>query len=147
MKLYGDPRQPARTLLCQTELADALKKDPTLADTFDRLLTSKTLMFIGSSLDGLLTDLKSLPIKKTWTHKHYAFVAVGGGNWEKQVQTLDREYGICCVVCGEEVIATSLVEFLEKLVASVSAIRTERKRPSGGAQIAASVRRASAGAD
>ena len=132
LRLYGDPKVPAKAILSHREFAAAVKADSTLGDTLQKMFDSKTMLFVGCSAEGLVADLKLMPKIRKNDQKHVAIIGVGDGQWERQVQTLEKEYGITCLVCAEETIATELPKFLEKLATEVeSASGDKKQRPAG----------------
>ena len=67
-----------------------------------------------------------MPKIKKSDRKHYAVVGVGEKNWDKAVHSLETDYGIDCVICAEETIASELPRFLEILAREIEAAKTER---------------------
>lgn len=128
LRLYGDPKVPAKAILSHREFAAAVKADSTLGDTLQKMFASKTLLFIGCSAEGLVADLKLMPKVKKSDQNHVAVIGVGEGHWERHVQTLEKEYGVTCLVCAEETIAVELPKFLEKLAGEVEAAGGDKKQ-------------------
>lgn len=128
LRLYGDPKVPAKAILSHREFAAAVKADPTIGETLQRIFTTKTMLFVGCSAEGLLADLKLMPKMEKGDQAHVALIGVGDGQWERHVQTLEKEYGISCLVCAEETIAEELPKFLEKLADSVEIEAGDKKQ-------------------
>lgn len=146
LRLYGDPRVPAGVRLSHKEFAESVRADPTIGDTLQELFTKRTMFFAGCSPEGIVADLKLMPkIERSQQRQHYAVVGVGGGNWDKNVEILEKEYGIHCIICSEETIATELPKFLNTLADEIDAARTDRGRR-GGDVVALSVKKAASGA-
>ncbi len=144
LRLYGDPRFPADVKLSHKEFAESLKSDPTLADTMQLLFSKKTMFFVGCSVEGLVADLKLIPKLKKSEHKHYAVAGVGYGAWHKHVQTLEQQYGIHCVVCSDETIATELPKFLDNLATQIEEAQADKTKR-GKDMIAQAVKKSAAG--
>ena len=145
LRLYGDPRIPAEVKLSHKEFAESVKADPTLEDTLQLLFSKKTMFFVGCSAEGLVADLKLMPKIGKGSRKHYAVLGVGSGPWNKHVNTLEKDYGIECVICSEETIATELPKFLDNLASLIEDAqgdRTQRGKP----VIAMAVKKAAGGA-
>ena len=122
-----------------------MKADPTLEDTLQLLFSKKTMFFVGCSAEGLVADLKLMPKIGKGSRKHYAVLGVGSGPWNKHVNTLEKDYGIECVICSEETIATELPKFLDNLASLIEDAqgdRTQRGKP----VIAMAVKKAAGGA-
>ena len=108
------------------------------------LFSKKTMFFVGCSVEGLVADLKLIPKLKKSEHKHYAVVGVGYGAWHKQVQTLEQQYGIHCVVCSDETIATELPKFLDNLATQIEEAQADKTKR-GKDMIAQAVKKSAAG--
>ena len=60
---------------------------------FREMASSKSLFFVGASMEGLDAELKQLGIHKSG-QKHYALVAVTSRKWKSQAARLNHRYGI-----------------------------------------------------
>ena len=145
LRLYGDPRVPTDVKLSHQEFAESIKTDPTLGDTMQELFSKKTMFFIGCSAEGLVADLKLMPKVSKTDRKHYAVLGVGGGNWGRSVQILEKEYGIDCIVCSHETIATELPKFIETLVNEIEQAQADRAKR-GKDVVVMAVKKAAGGA-
>jgi hypothetical protein len=121
LKLYGDLLSPQTVLLSQFEFA-ATAPGSLVSRLSHYGLDSRTLLFVGCSLEGLLTDLSVIGAPKQITRKHFAAVGITSPAWEKQVQELSTFYGIEVLPCTAEAIAESLPVFLESLADEVEKV-------------------------
>jgi hypothetical protein len=101
VKLYGDLHKP------------------NIAMNIAQGLETRTMFFIGCSVDGLIADLAMFNVGMTPTRTHYAIAGVSGLDWKAQSEFLAKRYGIELLVCNEETIGAELPAFLEKLAAEV----------------------------
>jgi hypothetical protein len=93
-------------------------------DLIRDLFSARSLMFVGSSIEGLLADLSTL-LLSTPTQRHFAVVGVSGADWQTKASELSKRYGIEVIACDADNISASLPEFLDKLVRGVEQIHRE----------------------
>jgi hypothetical protein len=126
LKVYGDLLTPTTVLLSQFEFAATLARSA-VTQIPRHAWNSRTLLFVGCSLSGLLTDLKVIGPPAKITRKHYAAVGVTSAAWEKQAAELSSTYGIEVLPCTAEGIAEALPVFLESLAQQVEDRQTAAK--------------------
>jgi hypothetical protein len=97
---------------------------PPVRDLIRDLFSARSLMFVGSSIEGLLADLSTL-LLSTPTQRHFAVVGVSGADWQTKASELSKRYGIEVIACDADNISASLPEFLDKLVRGVEQIHRE----------------------
>ncbi len=119
LKLYGDLMAPQTALLSQFEFAATLASSA-VAQIPRNAWGSRTLLFVGCSLEGLLTDLRVVGAPAKIMRKHFAVVGVSSAEWEKQAAELTATYGIEVLPCTAETIGESLPVFLESLAAQIA---------------------------
>ncbi|MEZ5399325.1 MAG: SIR2 family protein [Bryobacteraceae bacterium] len=130
LKLYGDLRTTQSSLLCRRELYSRATEDPAIGAAISSLLERRTLIFVGASLEGLVSDLAGLGVRVTaGEHRHWAIAAVSAG-WQKQAAVLER-YGISTIACAPEQISGELPVFLEKLAGQCASRRQGHARSAG----------------
>jgi hypothetical protein len=61
----------------------------------ESLFFSRTLLFVGASLEGIESYLKGISFRGSIPHVHYALVSVAGNAWRAKADQLARRYGIC----------------------------------------------------
>jgi len=118
LKLYGDLADNHQVLLSHAEFMEKAKTGAFSA-TFRVVFGTRSLLFVGSSLEGLLADLHALGLAGITARKHYALAGVSNAGWKKQVAELKERFGVEVLACTAETIATALPEFLEDLVQKV----------------------------
>lgn len=93
LKLYGKLANPRDMLFSPASYLDMLAANRFFADTMDTLFATRTLFFLGLSLDGIMEFLESIRLT-TFDQAHYALVAVTGSAWETRAEQLRRRYNI-----------------------------------------------------
>ncbi len=92
-KLYGD-LDHGLFMLSPNEFRDTVAKHPAFLDFMRALFVSRTLLFLGCSLNGIENYLDALPFRETSPRKHYALIGVTGTGWQTQSELLHRRYNI-----------------------------------------------------
>ncbi|SRR5579885_1548331 len=118
VKLYGNVREPRTLLLSRTEF-DAAMATSSMALTLAQAMETKSILFIGCSIEGLLADLNRFKIGPTPTSTHFALVGVSSPGWTAAAEQLSRRYGIELLACAEDKIGQALPAFLERLAENV----------------------------
>jgi SIR2-like domain len=123
LKLYGTLEKPSTVIFSPAEYKALISSHVPFTRLMEGLFFSRTLLFIGCSLDGITDFLDSFPFRAENPHRHYAFVGVSGTAWQAKAEALARRYNV-------EVIPFDIVEgygavdvFLQELAA-----RTEEER-------------------
>jgi predicted ATPase len=95
LKLYGMLERPESVLVAPAQYQAAIAQNLLFSQFMDSLFVSKTLLFIGASLDGIAAYLNGLKFQGTSTpRRHYALVDVTGSAWKVNADLLQRRYGI-----------------------------------------------------
>jgi len=133
LKLYGDLPSPPTALLSRFEFAATFPHSG-VARLVRRALEEQTLLFVGASLSGLITDLAVVgPPRQlssnTLKRQHFATVGVSGSKWREQAAILHQQYGIQVIPCSEESVSSALPNFLASLAAEIEK-RSTGKTPS-----------------
>jgi hypothetical protein len=124
IKLYGDMDHSSTLLLSRAEFQSGVAGSAETARV-KRTLETRPMLFVGCSLEGLLTDLKILGVAQSRAMQHFALAGVSENSWERHALDLDRRYGIRVLPCTEATVQTALVEFLEKLAYETDKYRHE----------------------
>jgi len=123
-KLYGRPTDPESLILTPTQYEEAIARNEAFGQFMESLFVSRTLLFLGCSLKGILDYLGGLRLKGT-SRSHYALVGVSGDVWETQAQFLKDRYGIQVIpfAAGEDQLAVDT--FVGDLGKAIAARRPE----------------------
>lgn len=95
LKLYGTVERPATVMLSPAQYESHVAENIVFSQFMESLFVSKTLFFVGASLEGIEVYLKALKIGSGHlTRRHYAYVNVVGNAWKVKADILERRYGI-----------------------------------------------------
>jgi predicted ATPase len=95
LKLYGSLDRPASVLVSPAQFDRAISENRPFQDFMDGLFVSRTILFVGASLEGIETYLRGLRLGAQSTpRRHYALAGVLGTSWEAMAGVLERRYGI-----------------------------------------------------
>ncbi len=119
LKLYGTLEKPDTVLLSPTQYEDTVAGNLLFSEFMESLFFSRTLLFIGASLEGIEDYLGGLTFRGYIPRQHYALVAVSGGGWETKADLLQRRYGIRVLPYTYSETHPEVPDFLEKLAKAV----------------------------
>jgi predicted ATP-binding protein involved in virulence len=121
LKLYGTLDQPDTVMVAPAQYESAIAGNRVFAQFMQTLFVSRTILFVGASVEGIDAYLKGISLPKEVARRHYALVAVTGNVWRAKAEVLERRYGIKILPYTPDEKHTELTDFLQKLVARVSA--------------------------
>jgi hypothetical protein len=134
LKLYGTLQRPETLLLAPAEYAYATRRSVRFAEVIQGLFVSRTLLFLGSSLEGIEAYLNPLSLGSVSSRSHYALVDVQGTAWQTRADVLRRRYGIVVLPYTATAKFPELPAFLDALIAAVKLAKSEQlviRRASG----------------
>jgi energy-coupling factor transporter ATP-binding protein EcfA2 len=121
LKLYGTLQRPETVMVAQTQLEDALKENIAFSQFMESLFFSRTLLFIGTSLQAIEDYLKSIALKRISNpREHFALVAVSGNAWQPAADSLERRYGIKILPMNTDPTYKDMLSFLHALKNEIS---------------------------
>lgn len=103
-------------LIAPAELKEATHRDLSFSKFMEGLFVSRTILFLGASLDGIDAYLNVLGFSSSSSRNHYALVAVEGTAWKAKASQLKRRYGIEVLPYTPSQDFHEFVGFLEDLV-------------------------------
>ena len=121
LKLYGTLDQPDTVMVAPKQYEDAITGNRLFSEFMETLFFSRTLLFIGASLEGIETYLRGISLPKNVTRRHYALVAITGTSWRAQADLLERRYGIKVLPYTASDDYAELRDFLSRLTVNVAA--------------------------
>jgi len=124
LKLYGTLERPETVIVAPAQYELAVAGNRLFSQFMQTLFVSRTLLFIGCSLEGIETYLKGISLVRETVRTHYALVAVSGNTWRAKADVLERRYGIKVIAYTPTGDYEQLKEFLEMLTARVEARQT-----------------------
>jgi energy-coupling factor transporter ATP-binding protein EcfA2 len=124
LKLYGTLSQQEMVMVAPVQYERAVIGNRTFSDFMETLFFSKTILFVGSSLEGIEAYLQGITLPEFIPRKHYALIAVEGNAWQAQADVLERQYGIKILPFTPTEGFPEVYEFLEDLATRVEANKT-----------------------
>lgn len=115
-KLYGTLDRPDTVLVAPMQYQEAVAGNVRFANFVQGLFISRTLFFIGCSLDGIEAYLRGIRMMGQPKQTHFALVNVENGAWRARADLLKRRYGI-------EVIAYTATEGFPEAQQFLEALR------------------------
>lgn len=116
LKLYGTYARPETILVDPAHFRTAMASNIPFTRYMQGLFLSRTMLFIGASLEGISGYLDGLNLRADGgtTRQHFAVLAVNGNSWRPKADQLLRRYGIR-VIPYSRTSEKQLTEFLEQL--------------------------------
>lgn len=94
LKLYGKLEKPDTVMLAPSQYEDFTRGNLVFSSFMETLLISRTVFFVGSSLEGIQGYLKGIGLSRQKRRTHYALVPVTGEAWQAKANPLNDRYGI-----------------------------------------------------
>jgi energy-coupling factor transporter ATP-binding protein EcfA2 len=94
LKLYGNLDQPDTVIFSPSDYQDLVRSNAAFSRFIEGLFFSRTMLFLGTSLEGLVDYLDAFRFPSGVPRRHYALIAVSGAGWQAMAQTLKRRYNI-----------------------------------------------------
>jgi hypothetical protein len=94
LKLYGTLELPETVLIAPAQYQEVVAGNLGFSRFMESLFHSRTLLFLGASLEGILAYLQGLKFGQISSRPHYALVDVTGSAWKAKADLLKRRYGI-----------------------------------------------------
>jgi hypothetical protein len=143
LKLYGDLARPDTLLLAPNHYQTLVRSNAPFARFIESLFFSRTLLFLGVSLDGLTDYLSAFAFPSGIPRPHYALVAVSGKGWPAKAELLKRQYNISVMPFAQSADFPEVDTFLAELQRSVLAAPSANEMAARGptATTLAAVRR------
>jgi hypothetical protein len=113
VKLYGDVRKPETLIYAPAEYQNLVRTNAAFARFMEGLFFSRTLFFVGTSLDGLTDYLSAFTFPSGVPREHFALIATKGKGWRAKAQVLQRRYNITVIDFPESVTYPEVDQFLE----------------------------------
>lgn len=121
LKLYGTLEQPETVIVTPAQYESGIAGNKIFSQFMQTLFVSRTLLFIGASLEGIEAYLRGISLPKDVARMHYALVAVTGNAWRAKADLLERRYGIKVFPYTPGDDHAELGKFLKRLASKVAA--------------------------
>jgi len=133
LKLYGSLEQPESVLLAPAQFRDALTRYNLFSKFVESLLVSRTILFVGASLEGIEAYLSGISFQGVIPQTHYALVDGSGAAWEAKAESLARRYNIQVLPYAPGEGYPEVPEFLQRLAQAVKARSATGQAPAAEA--------------
>jgi predicted ATP-binding protein involved in virulence len=127
LKLHGTLDRPETVTVTRAEFTDAASKNLPFSQFMDSLFLSRTLLFVGASIEGIEAYLTRIRLRgagarvgATGARQHYALVSVSGTAWQAKAEFLARRYGIQVLPYTPSEGHPEVLDFLAKLSREVA---------------------------
>ncbi|MFO1497988.1 MAG: SIR2 family protein [Verrucomicrobiota bacterium] len=132
LKLYGTLDRPETVIVAPAEYEAMLGSNVLFLKFMEALFFSRTLFFVGASLEGIIDYLRGFRFSGPVTRQHYALVAVNGTAWKAKAEVLARRYNINVIGFPASPDYPEVDTFLESLAGAVEVRRSARTSPQAG---------------
>jgi hypothetical protein len=136
LKLYGSLRRPSTLLVSPAQYQDSIGGNRAFSQAMESLFFSRTIFFIGASLQGIEAYLGGLSFRGIARRQHYALVSVTGTSWQVKADLLSRRYGIQVIPYQPSTaVHPEVLDFLSKLRDQVGTETKSATRRSTGPEL------------
>jgi len=132
LKLYGTLEQPESVMVAPAQYDAAINGNLPFAQFMETLFFSRTLLFVGASLEGIEAYLRGIALPTGIRRTHYALVGVKGRAWEAKASLHRRRYGIQALPFTPSKGFPEILPFLISLRDRVDAARRRSGEATGG---------------
>jgi len=94
LKLYGTLRRPETVFVGPLQFEAAMADNLQFSQFMEGLFVSRTMLFIGCSLEGIESYLRAIRFRSGHSRAHFALAGVLGTSWQSMASVLERRYGI-----------------------------------------------------
>jgi predicted ATP-binding protein involved in virulence len=120
LKLYGRLDRQETVLVAPAQYNSAISGNSLFSEFMQTLFFSRTILFLGASIEGIEAYLTGIAMPDTFQREHYAVVAVTGNAWRAKADLLQRRYGIKVLPYTPSEDFAELKDFVDKLGEVVS---------------------------
>jgi predicted ATPase len=119
LKLYGTLARPETVLVAPRQYEDAIVGNQAFSQFTEGLFVSRTLLFVGASLNGIEAYLRGVKFRGNLSRRHYALVSVRDSTWQARAEALRRRYQIQVLPYDGSPDHQEVDAFLEELLRGV----------------------------
>jgi hypothetical protein len=123
LKLYGTLDREETVIVAPAQYESAITGNTLFSEFMQTLFFSRSLLFVGASMEGIEAYLRGISFPKDAGRRHYAVVAVSDVAWRAKAEVLERRYGIKVLPYTPKNDYAELRDFLNKLAEAVSSRR------------------------
>jgi energy-coupling factor transporter ATP-binding protein EcfA2 len=126
LKLYGTLSRPSSIILAPAQYRTAVAENRLYARYMEGLFATKTLLFIGASLEGILDYMSGFRFGSKLSRQHYAVIDVHDSAWQVNADALKRHFNIQVLPYVASQGFPEIDMFLDQLVSKLTAVREVR---------------------
>jgi predicted ATPase len=116
LKLFGSLLRLETLMISPAQFEDTIRDNLPFRQFMDTLFFSRTMLFVGASIEGIEDYLKGVGLgKRSRARQHCALVAVSGDGWQAKAAQLKRRYGINVIPYPYSESHAEVLEFLSDL--------------------------------
>ena len=124
LKLYGDVAKPDTILLSPAQYLHATQENLVFSQFMETLFFSRTLLFVGASLQGIADYLSGIKFQGTAPpRRHYCLIDVQGTAWRAKASNLEARYNITVLPYSASEDYREVPQFLSALSREVSQLK------------------------
>lgn len=123
LKLYGTLTRPDTLQVAPAQYSASISENLLFSQFMESLFFSRTLLFIGASLDGIEAYLTGLKFRGANPFRqHYALVNVTGNAWQAKAEVIQRRFSIQVLPYTASEHFPEVGEFLKRFSDSLKAL-------------------------
>jgi energy-coupling factor transporter ATP-binding protein EcfA2 len=117
LKLFGDLARRGTLMLSPSQFDDAVRENMGFARFMEAVFVSRSLLFLGSSLEGIGGYLRGVGLRPQASRRHFALIpAWENGQWRSAAFALEKRYNIEFIPYEPDPEHRSVVRFMGRLV-------------------------------
>jgi len=122
LKLYGRLDQTESVMLAPAQVEDFTRDNRGFAQFMETLFFSRTLLFLGASLEGIENYLRGIALPRLASSRsHFALIAAtGSASWRAKAEALERRFSIKVIPYYPDPGHTEVLQFVEELRSNVA---------------------------
>lgn len=126
LKMRGKIEESSGLSIAQEVYKRLIAGNLQFLEVMESIFFSRTLLFIGASLEGIEANLEVFNFRGDIPPRHYALVAVSGSDWQAKADLLKKRYGIQVLPYPFSKDHPEVDEFLGKLANETKKLRETR---------------------
>jgi predicted ATPase len=94
IKLYGRLQAPSTILLSPLQFEVTMTENRRFANYMEALFAMRTILFVGASVDGMVSYLRGLRLNAVIPDRHFALIADEEPGWRTRAEAVRSRFGI-----------------------------------------------------
>ena len=135
LKLYGALDREDSLVVAPAQYEEKIQNDRPFADFVQQMFLTRTILFLGASLDGIEVYLKGLRMNLRQSVRHFAVVGVTREGWRADADAFRRRYGIEVLPYVPAEGHPQISTFVRELVDQVAKARASRSQATAAPEL------------